>query len=141
MANVDKPNVAVADLGYRVGEFGKVAGEGTRLICTAEPTFEGKARVLRELGVERVTFVVGSDTYVRVVSDKYYDSREHMMEVLEGWRRDGVRFVVCPRGDVTENEYEDDRGLSTWLTKEQFWNDVSSTDIREGRMDRGGNRR
>ncbi|GMI46175.1 hypothetical protein TrCOL_g4020 [Triparma columacea] len=145
LTNVDKPPVAVEDLGYRVEEFGKLLDErgGERkgrikLMCTAEPTFAGKVRALKELGAERITFVVGSDTFVRVVDKKYYGSEEEMKDVLEGWRRGGVSFVVCPRGEITENEYRDDMGLSRWLTKEEFWCDVSSTEIREGTKDRGG---
>ena len=151
LGNADKPTVTLENLLYRLEEFGKLAaaegggegkaeGEGmkVRLMCTAEPFFAGKAKVLKDLGAERVTFVVGSDTFVRIVDVKYYDSKEAMEEMLEGWRRDGISFVVCPRGDITGNPFQDDRGLSRWLNKHEFWSEVSSSAIREGVMDAGG---
>ena len=88
---------------------------------------------MKSLGCEKIKFVVGSDTYVRIVDPKYYESRQHLERLLQFWKDSGVSFVVCPRGEILTNPSgsDSDDGLSLWLKKSEFWMDISSTEIRK----------
>jgi len=83
------------------------------------PLFTEKARLFPQS-----IFVIGHDTYTRLIDPKYYDDIE---AALANFKNLGVRFIVGGRGGVFLKE---DCDLFKFLTREEFSNDLSSTMLR-----------
>ncbi|KAL7548243.1 hypothetical protein ACHAWF_011534 [Thalassiosira exigua] len=165
VTNADKPPTDPDEAGRRVDLFATLPPEGMpsdwSVLLTDAPLFARKAEVLGELmpggggGDEeggggrrrRMSFVIGTDTFVRIIDPKYYgNSREAMLEALEDMWDGGVRFIVGGRleqgaggGTKFINGEEELRSLPpeaqrmfTLLTEDEFRLDISSTELRKG---------
>jgi len=98
----------------------------------------------------KMTFVIGTDTLVRILDTKYYDDeKEKMLTALRDMKHRGVHFVVGGRSE--QGKYEGDspkfidgskeiaeqpqdvKDMFTLLKEEDFRVDLSSTEIRKQR--------
>eukprot|EP00578_Thalassiosira_sp_NH16_P006191 CAMPEP_0181119148 /NCGR_PEP_ID=MMETSP1071-20121207/23454_1 /TAXON_ID=35127 /ORGANISM="Thalassiosira sp., Strain NH16" /LENGTH=835 /DNA_ID=CAMNT_0023203689 /DNA_START=164 /DNA_END=2673 /DNA_ORIENTATION=- len=94
----------------------------------------------------KMSFVLGTDTFVRIINPKYYgSSRENMLAALEGMKKMGVHFIVGGRLEQgTENRLKFVNGkeevkslpskvqeMFTLLTEDEFRLDISSTELRK----------
>jgi len=94
----------------------------------------------------KMSFVLGTDTMVRIINPKYYgDSRENMLAALVDMKEKGVHFIVGGRLEqgtddrptFVNGEEEvkslppDVREMFTLLTEEEFRLDISSTEVRK----------
>ena len=92
IANVDKPPLLMEEVEHRLRQFAWHAP----VWLTRAPTFAEKAALF-----PGATFVVGSDTAIRIVDPAYYgNSVERMTAVLEQIRVLGCRFLVAGRVDA-----------------------------------------
>ena len=91
------------------------------MALTNAPLFSDKAPLFRES-----VFVIGYDTYVRVVDLKYYSHcRETLSRVLDGFRELKVRFLVAKR-----NSCKLETACDLFSALDGFENDISSTQLR-----------
>ena len=136
VANVDKPPPEEADVRARVAQF---ASKGP-IILTGVPVFFRKARL-----VPGCTFVIGWDTAVRIVHNRYYDDQESkMLMVFEEMRSLGCSFLVAGRtdGEVfhTLSEVSVPQGFQDIfqeLPETVFRSDISSTGLRLSEKSQG----
>ena len=94
--NVDKPPLDYFDLAQRSDQF--ATGE---LVLTNLPHFFLKATHLR-MG-RKVTFVVGIDTFARIVEPKFYEAGRHVDDVIDFFITCGTKFLVF--GRTVENKF------------------------------------
>jgi len=134
--NVDKPPLEQRELERRLEQ-----ARGLFPVClTREPTFYGKARHFLS-----PHFVIGYDTAVRLLDEKYYRDGATGMECALGELLNrACRFWVAGRQVEGAFRTLDDVGIPAALRdlfvaidEEQFRLDISSTDIRA----RGGQRK
>lgn len=120
VTNADKPPLDPIEVERRVGLFaplqapeegGPLLPEDWAILLTNAPLFSQKASVLDGLipggdpagdgsgcGRRKMTFVLGTDTMVRIIDPKYYgNSREDMLAALRDMRGKGVHFIVGGR--------------------------------------------
>lgn len=131
VTNVDKPPLDADEVIRRLEQFEGFAS----IVLTRAPRFIEKARAL-----PGVVFVLGWDTFVRLLEPRYYDSVEAMRDALLEMRDLGCRFVVA--GRLVDDEFrtleldevpEEFRDLFQALP--DFRRDISSTKLR-GEADR-----
>lgn len=134
VANVEKPEIAAAEVRERIGQF---LQPGDVVIVTREATFAGKAKVL-----PGATFVVGYDTAVRLFDDRFYagvpegSGSELAMQRIQA---QGCDFVVGGRHDAHGNfmTWEDFpcpkrfRRMFTSVPASDFCDAISSSQIRD----------
>lgn len=130
VANVDKPDLPIAEVRRRLAQFAWRAP----VWLTRAPKFVQKARLF-----PGAVFVVGADTALRVVAPRYYDNdTARMLGALELLRELGCRFLVACRADVDGRCLAladvpvpaDYRSLFHELPVERFRLDLSSTELR-----------
>lgn len=130
VANVDKPDLAPADLARRVAQF---AGVGPVWVTRAA-AFADKADLF-----PGAAFVLGHDTAVRLIDPKYYEQNPDRRDAaLRKLLARGCRVVVAGRvaWDGVFRTWEPEavaaefRGLFVPLTEAEFRADVSSTALR-----------
>ena len=130
VANVDKPPLNEDEVRRRVAQF---AGKSD-VALTRAPVFYEKARLL-----PGCAFVIGADTAVRLVDERYYGgSHSDMLIALAGMRERGCRFLVAGRveggafrtlADVAAPDGFE--GMFSAIPEAAFRSDVSSTALRE----------
>ena len=165
VTNADKPPLDPSEVGRRVNFFPALSDmpNDWGVILTNAPLFSQKASLLEKVLTEpcspfsnrKMTFVLGTDTFVRIINPKYYNnSLENMIDALVEMKMKGVHFIVGGRldqqtADVSgllstttttkfingEEEIKSLPGhvqeMFTLLTEEEFRLDVSSTEIRK----------
>lgn len=133
VTNVDKPPLDADEVIRRLEQFEGFAS----IVLTRAPRFIEKARAL-----PGSVFVLGWDTFVRLLEPRYYDSVEAMRDALREMRDLGCRFVVA--GRLVDDEFrtleldevpEEFRDLFQALP--DFRLDISSTELR-GEAERTG---
>lgn len=104
------------------------------LVCSNATTFAEKARLFPES-----TFVVGADTVERVNQIKYYGSQSNFQQAMGSIRDAGCRFLVFGRW-LGQHFLTDDiqldaslRAMCEFVTREEFEEPISSTEIRNRR--------
>lgn len=127
--NVDKPPLEAPEIRKRLSQF---TGEAPVLLTRAE-TFHKKAGLF-----PGCTFVVGCDTAVRLVADRYYgNSYEEMARALAEIWAAGCRFLVA--GREADGRYqtvadvpvpEGFGSLFQGIPESRFRVDISSTALR-----------
>ena len=132
------------------------------ILLTSAPLFIEKVRLLRQYlapspgtyhenipGGKRMrlmTFVIGTDTLVRIINPKYYgDSVTNMLDAVREMRDLGAHFVVGGRLDQSKDGKEkkwisgekelihlpkDVRDMFTIIKEEDFRVDLSSSELR-----------
>lgn len=129
VVNVDKPPLSPDEVRHRLTQF----EEHSTVVLTRAPRFLEKARLFH-----RTKFVIGWDTAVRLVDQRYYDdSHDRMTTALEEMRAAAVHFVVG--GRTHEGEFRTlqaahlPAGFASMfesIPEELFRADVSSTELR-----------
>lgn len=130
--NVDKPALPYREILRRVSQ----QRQGRALVLTREPTFLGKARVLRGCW-----FAIGYDTALRLVEPGYYDGTVAGMEAALAELRDlDCRFYVAGRqwqgayrGLDHVSVPKGFSGLFVAIPESEFRLDISSTALRQER--------
>lgn len=138
ITNVDKPALDYRELADRVATFttGGDAAVSRRLWLTRAATFLEKVAIF-----PGSTFVMGADTYVRLLDPRYYGgSAEAAREaartiarrtcglIVFGRARDGA-FIDPAQLDVPR----DLRDVSYFVSQREFRLDISSTELRRAR--------
>jgi len=132
------------------------------ILLTSAPLFIDKVRLLREylapsagtydntsLRRRLMTFVIGTDTMVRIINPKYYDNNvDKMLKAVREMGDLGAHFVVGGRLEQSKNNDkssekifvtgkeelvdlpEDVRDMFTIIKEEDFRIDISSSEIR-----------
>jgi len=167
ITNADKPSLSVKEVERRCGLFASLANEEEMpmdwgVLFTSAPLFSNKVNVLQkylpatfskwsneaEESKRKVTFVIGVDTFVRIINPKYYeDSYENMLEAVRDMGRKGVRYIVGGRLEQGKEQGEkskfitgqeelstlpnDVQGLFILIREEDFRVDISSTELRK----------
>ena len=133
VANVDKPPLNHHDIASRLRQF-----DPDQVVLTSTPTFLAKARALGP-----VTFVVGTDTIVRVAEPRYYEGGNSDRDAaVAELATIGCRFLVygriTPQGFTTLPEVPLPQGLRelcTGVAEGDFRVDISSSELRaQGRL-------
>jgi hypothetical protein len=144
--NADKGSIATSTVEERIGQFvGDASSDFGKwpVLATNAKLFSKKAELLRGC-----VFVIGADTAVRLVDKKYYDMDEHkMILALKQIADHGCWFVVAGRFDekdtkrfISAEEVCSQHippaleGMFVALREDDFRNDLSSTQLRNGRL-------
>jgi hypothetical protein len=123
------------------------------VMLTNAPLFSQKTDILAELipnnrlenepSSRTMSFVLGTDTMVRIINPKYYDnSREKMLAALMDMKEKGVHFIVGGRLEPGTNNYMNGKDevsslplevqeMFTLLPEDEFRMDISSTELRK----------
>lgn len=88
--NADKLPLDYFDLNQRIDQF-----EAGELVLTNLPYFYQKAKHLR--GTRGVTFVVGIDTFARIIEPKFYETDTQLDEVIKYLVTSETNFLVFGR--------------------------------------------
>lgn len=157
VTNADKPPLAPMEVERRVDIFSKLPHEDMpkdwAVMLTNAPLFSKKSEILAGLipnyGLENnasrrtMSFVLGTDTMVRIINPKYYEnSREKMLTALVEMKDKGVHFIVGGRLEPGTNNFVNGfaeisslppeiQDMFTLLTEDEFRMDISSTELRK----------
>ena len=134
IGNADKGFLSKAEIERRVKQFIQI---GMPVVLTQAPLFTMKADLF-----PGSTFVVGYDTAVRLVQERYYGSETAMMLQFAKLAHQRCDFLVAGRVDSNDGRFytlEDMEipdvlrkgSLFHALTSEEFRLDISSTEIRQ----------
>jgi len=134
VTNVDKPPLAEYEVRRRLAQFSS-GPEAMRVVVTRATRFIEKARLF-----PGATFVVGWDTFARLLDARYYGDPAALHMALAQMRDLGCRFLVAGRiengnfqtlrpGDVPP-EYV---GMFEAIPESRFRADISSTAPSAGR--------
>jgi len=140
--NADKPQLERDDVMNRMDP---ILLNGSNVILTAKAFFHDKAKLYKEAGAHKIDFVVGFDTFVRILNVKYYNNDEsEMVQSLTKMLNDNnVHFIVGGRadedgsffgGEVAGKKIIDGRlpsAMFKFLEESEFRTDISSTEIRK----------
>ncbi len=128
VANADKPPLDYVEINRRV----EALIDKGELWLTRLPLFVQKAEAF-----EKVTFLVGADTLIRIADAKYYRDEADRQNSFRRFADLGVRFLVFARvfGDGFQALEDLDlppslRGLCEGVPKDEFRMDVSSSEVR-----------
>ena len=128
VTNVDKPPLDATEVERRIEQFEGFAS----IVLTRAPRFIEKARAL-----PGSVFVLGWDTFVRLLEPRYYDSTEAMQDALHEMHDLETRFVVAGRlvnGEFRSLNHNDVpmefRDMFEAIPESQFRLDISSTELR-----------
>ncbi|KAL7531950.1 hypothetical protein ACHAXR_004327 [Thalassiosira sp. AJA248-18] len=164
VTNADKPPLDPLQVERRVNIFTSLPSsempKDWGIILTNAPLFSQKTSILDELIAghsegslcsenptnRKMSFVLGTDTMVRIINPKYYgNSRENMLAALVNMKEMGVHFIVGGRleqGSENMSKFvngeEEVKSLPagiqkmfTLLTEDEFRLDISSTELRK----------
>ena len=123
--NVDKSEINFNDLINRINQFKSLG----KLVVTNSAKFEEKSNIFK-----KSIFVIGYDTALRLVDDKYYD--DDFRKSLKIIEKNNCSFLVSGRfinkkykkpNNINFEEYD---YLFNILSEEKFRIDISSTELR-----------
>lgn len=131
--NADKGLLDEDEIARRVTQFTAV---GLPLILTRAPLFTSKSELF-----PRSTFVVGYDTAIRLVQQRYYGSEAEMVRQFATLVQRDCSFLVAGRVDPTSGTYRSMNDVQVpdalqtmemfaGLDEAAFRNDISSTELR-----------
>mmetsp|Transcript_4934 Transcript_4934/g.4715 ORF Transcript_4934/g.4715 Transcript_4934/m.4715 type:complete len:220 (-) Transcript_4934:31-690(-) len=132
--NCDKGPINFETFAKRSSQFIK---QGKKLLVSKSPLFIHMAKIWPSC-----MFLLGYDTFTRLLLLKYYDnSEEKLQEALQGFRDYNSQFLVAGRYDSDQDKFltpdfeqeveqEDYRDMFFELTEEEFRVDLSSTELR-----------
>ena len=131
VTNVDKPMLDYIEVSQRVEQF-----EGKTLWLSRAATFIEKVHVFPQS-----TFVMGADTYVRLIDPKYYHgSQKRLNDAIQTICRESRGLIVFGRmqDQAFQNPTTCDvppalREITYFVSEREFRMDVSSSGIRASR--------
>lgn len=134
IGNADKGLLSKSEIVCRVKQF---ISQGLPLVLTKAPLFTMKSELF-----PGSTFVVGYDTAIRLVQERYYGSTTDMILQFAKLTHQGCDFVVAGRVDRSTGKYYTlsdvtiPDSLANYtrflpLSPDEFRADISSTEIRE----------
>jgi nicotinic acid mononucleotide adenylyltransferase len=155
LTNADKPAIDPAIVSERVHRFLQLGNlpDQWGILLTRAPLFAQKVACLNDCIVDqsegafpKMSFVIGTDTLVRIINPKYYGNEESaMLEAIRSMK--GVHFVVGGRleqtkgsssppkfvagGDEVFSLPKDVQEMFTIIQESDFRKDISSSEIRE----------
>jgi len=159
LTNPDKPNIDPKSVSKRAHKFLELENlpSDWAILLTSAPLFSRKVQILKpfmapaiaEVG-QRVGFVIGTDTMVRILDPKYYNNdKETMLEALREMGRSGVQFVVGGRLEQGKSFFSNEekpefvsghqelellpidvQNMFSLVSEESFRMDISSSEIR-----------
>ena len=128
VTNVDKPMLDYIEISRRVEQF-----KGRTLWLSRAATFTEKMRVFPQS-----TFVMGADTFVRLIDPKYYSgSKKKMNDAMRVIRRQSRGLIVF--GRMREHGFQNPstcdvplalREITYFVSEREFRMDISSSSIR-----------
>jgi len=123
VSNVDKPYLNFTEIENRLQQFQE---NGFPMLLTKAATFLQKAKMFRDC-----TFVVGSDTFMRLANTKYYSCA--LSEVTDQLKMYGAKFLVFQRkGSTIENVHGSFLDIAQIVPAEDYEDrGESSTEIRK----------
>lgn len=132
VTNVDKDPLDSEEVNRRISQFNK--NETTFL--TSAPLFSQKSEIFKNS-----TFIIGSDTAVRLMDPKYYEnSIDTMYESLKIIQDNGCEFLVA--GRLQDSNFrtvldvsipENFTSMFREIPEDQFRIDLSSTELRKNK--------
>jgi nicotinic acid mononucleotide adenylyltransferase len=134
ITNVDKPPLEYAEIQKRMAQF---ETRRLALVVTDRPRYLGKIEIFPRGSF----FVMGSDTFERVVNPRYYQAGESPLEIIEAA---GAKFIVAARRNklgavlTAEEVLQSTTNAERWaalticISPDEFLIDMSSTAIRNG---------
>ncbi|KAL7441405.1 hypothetical protein ACHAXH_009079 [Discostella pseudostelligera] len=157
VTNADKPPLDPMEVERRINIFTSLPRQEMprdwAVMLTNAPLFSQKTDILAELipnnrlenepSSRTMSFVLGTDTMVRIINPKYYDnSREKMLAALMDMKEKGVHFIVGGRLEPGTNNYMNGKDevsslplevqeMFTLLPEDEFRMDISSTELRK----------
>jgi nicotinamide mononucleotide (NMN) deamidase PncC len=131
--NADKGLLDEEEIARRVAQF--IAAD-LPVVLTRAPLFTTKSDLFPES-----TFVVGYDTAIRLVQERYYGSEAEMVRQFATLVQRGCSFLVAGRFDATTGTYLSMKdmhvpdvlgamGMFAGMEEAAFRNDISSTELR-----------
>jgi nicotinic acid mononucleotide adenylyltransferase/nicotinamide mononucleotide (NMN) deamidase PncC len=155
LTNADKAPIDPSDVSHRVNTFLELNDmpEQWGILLTRAPLFSEKVSALEDCIIDpaegyfpKMSFVIGTDTMVRILNPKYYGGEESAMQEAVRSMKD-VHFCVGGRLEQKNNSSEpprfvsgaeeleglphDIRNMFTIIKEEDFRVDISSSEIRE----------
>ena len=132
--NADKPALSYYEIQKILKQF-----PDRNLILSNAATFVEKAKIF-----PGCTFVIGSDTLIRILDNKFYGSKEDMNHAFKIFLSNKNSFLVFGR-KVNEsfltlkqvNIPQDVQGIFTPVAEEDFRHDISSTELKIKREGEG----
>ena len=123
--NVDKSKINFNDLINRINQFKSLG----KLVVTNSAKFEEKSNIFK-----KSIFVIGYDTALRLVDDKYYD--DDFRKSLKIIEKNNCSFLVS--GRFINKKYKKPNNINfegydylfNILSEEKFRIDISSTELR-----------
>lgn len=162
LTNADKPAMEASEASRRVALFGELfdsrdnAPDDWGVLLTSAPLFIDKVRMMKKYLVpsgatflpnkRQITFVIGTDTMVRIINPKYYGGEyNNMLKAVREMGSEGVHFVVGGRLEQNKNGSDkfvtgeeelsglpsDVKAFFTIIQEEDFRVDISSTELRK----------
>ena len=136
VTNVDKPMLDYIEVSRRVEQF-----KGKTLWLSRAATFIEKVHVFPES-----TFVLGADTYARLIDPKYYHgSQKRLKDAVRTICRQSRGLIVF--GRMQDQEFQNPitfdvppalREITYFVSEREFRMDVSSSGIRANKMETTG---
>lgn len=157
VTNADKPPLDPMEVERRVNIFTSLPRQEMprdwAVMLTNAPLFSQKTDILAELipnnrlenepSSRTMSFVLGTDTMVRIINPKYYaNSRENMLAALMEMKEKGVHFIVGGRLEPGTSKFVNGKDevsslplevqeMFTLLAEDEFRMDISSTELRQ----------
>mmetsp|Transcript_44922 Transcript_44922/g.108592 ORF Transcript_44922/g.108592 Transcript_44922/m.108592 type:complete len:458 (+) Transcript_44922:150-1523(+) len=156
LSNADKPAIDPRSIMERLQYFLELESLPSHwgVILTMAPLFSDKVRRIKNCietfdnSCPKMSFVIGTDTLVRLIDPKYYDNDESkMVSALQ--EMEGTRFVVGGRleqkgkakrprflsgGEEISQLPVTVKDMFTTISEETFRSDISSTEIRNSKQ-------
>ena len=132
--NVDKAPLSFYEIQKTIDQF----SEDHQFVLTNAPTFEEKIKLF-----PKSTFVVGTDTLMRIFDEKYYRDSSSMKKAIECFNENDAKFIVFGREvDETFRSLEDLEVPTSILhrfvgvSENEFRMDIRSRDIKRSEEER-----
>lgn len=126
--NVDKPPISYHQIKKTVMQF----NDSENWVLTKAGKFSEKSKMF-----PNSTFIIGADTLVRIMDERFYESRKEMLKELEIFNENNNYFLVFGREyqgkftTLSDVQLPDDiSGRFKGFDEEIFRKDISSTSIR-----------
>lgn len=135
VTNADKPPIDYIDVERRVKQFGREQ-HLHRVVLTNATLFRDKIHLFRNS-----IFVVGVDTWERILNPKYYGGESGLRSMLDEFKNTNTKFLIFGRHNGTTwvdpsqvqlpyHEYFRNPDNLIFVPEEKFRRDVSSSTIR-----------